>query len=72
MLKLLPDLKSGDIVKFDQGTFKCREDAQQNVGRSDDVYSCHATCLTGSAGMYYYPGSDWNFQGKADRMLEIL
>jgi hypothetical protein len=72
MLKFLADLKTGDIVKFDCGTFQCGEDSQINVGRSDDVYSCHATCLTGSAGMYYYPGSNWNFQGGANRIFEVV
>lgn len=72
MLKRLSDLKTGDVVAFDLGTFCVYEDCKHNVGRTDDVYSCHATCLTGSVGAYYYPGSDWNFQGKADRILEVL
>ena len=61
-----PELKAGDIVHFNTGTFRVLEDAVHHGDVSaDGVATAKGLCLTGNEGAYFYPGSTWHFQGNS-------
>jgi len=65
-----PQLKKGDIVRQHGGTFEVLEDARPSRGHLpvDRIGpTCcavaQAKCLTGAVLGYFWPGSEWTFQG---------
>lgn len=72
--KTTRQLKTGDIVSAHGGEFVVIEDARPALftGSASAPYPLHgvsdvaiakARCLTGRCGAYFWPGSDWVFQG---------
>jgi hypothetical protein len=75
MLKTTHQLKAGDVVLAHGGKFRVTEDAKESrthfddfgakvpkAGPSDTAWA-PAVCIDGSCGAYFYPGSNWTFQG---------
>lgn len=63
------DLKAGDIVAAHGGLFRVTEDARDSrshfseMGPSDVAWA-PSVCIESQHGAYFYPGSDWSFQGR--------
>lgn len=79
MHKRISELKAGDIVSAHGGTFRVIEDALESqahrprtwesgighktlAGPCDCAYA-RAVCVSGTVPGYFWPGSDWTFQG---------
>jgi hypothetical protein len=73
--KTTAQLKAGDIVHAHGGVFRITHDALEANsfrpqadrlveahGPSDTAYA-KSVCIAGECGQYFYPGSDWTFQG---------
>lgn len=73
--KFIFQLKAGDVVRAHGGKFRVLEDARDSRGHrpmADHLVVAHgpsacavapAVCIEGQVGGYFYPGSDWTFQG---------
>lgn len=75
MQKRTHELKIGDIVAEHGGTFEVLENARSSLGHRpmadhlteaqgpSDCAVAKAKCISGNCGGYFYPGSEWVFQG---------
>lgn len=71
----IADLKAGDIVSYKGGLFRIIDDARDSIGHAPkdpisgwgigpaDCAVAKAMCIDGECGAYFWPGSDWTFQG---------
>ena len=71
----IADLKTGDMVSAHGGTFRIVEDARDSIGHAPadpisgwpvgpaGVAVAKAVCVAGQVPGYFWPGSDWTFQG---------
>lgn len=74
-LTRIADLKAGDTVVQHGATFRVTEDAHDSIGHApkDPATGWHlgpagvahakAVCVEGSVPGYFWPGSEWAFQG---------
>lgn len=75
MNKRIADLKAGDLVKAHGGLFRVVADPFDSIGHAPadpvsgwpvgpaGVAVAKAVCIEGQVPGYFWPGSDWTFQG---------
>lgn len=75
MRKYISEFKAGDIVKEHGGTFRILEDARSSnhhrpmaahlvtAHGPSDCAIAKAECIDGQVQGYFWPGSEWTFQG---------
>ena len=69
--KLTEHLRAGDVVSFgDVATFRILEDARPacEARGPSPVVVAKGECLSGRKSVYYWPGSEWTFQGRVGRV----
>ena len=73
--KYTSELKAGDIVRAHGGVFRILEDARESQAHRPqaahleqahgpcDCAKAKSICIEGEYGHYFWPGSEWTFQG---------